>query len=292
MRFYPRILPVAVGIVSAGILIWPSAAAETSTPIPNLSGQWGRAGLFRFEPPQSGPGPVTNTSRFPDTIERVGDYTNPILTPQSAEIVKKRGDAQLAGINFPDPRNQCRPEPPPFILALEFEIRILQRPHEIDFQYVYGNQLRRIRMNSSHSQHVTPSVYGDSIGHFEGDTLVVDTVGVMTGPLAMVDIFGTPYSESMHLIERYRLIDGETAAKAVPARATPWGNEIDPDPKKAGLQVEFTVTDPVAFTMPWSAVVTYRPLNGDWLEVACAENNGLYFQYDGGSFPHANEPDF
>jgi len=292
MRFYPRILPVAVGIVSAGILIWPSAAAETSTPIPNLSGQWGRAGLFRFEPPQSGPGPVTNTSRFPDTIERVGDYTNPILTPQSAEIVKKRGDLQLAGANFPDPRNQCRPEPPPFILALEFEIRILQRPDEIDFQYVYGNQLRRIRMNSSHSQHVTPSVYGDSIGHFEGDTLVVDTVGVMTGPLAMVDIFGTPYSESMHLIERYRLIDGETAAKAVPARATPWGNEIDPDPKKAGLQVEFTVTDPIAFTMPWSAVVTYRPLNGDWLEVACAENNGVYFRYDSNPFPHADKPDF
>jgi hypothetical protein len=292
MRSHPRILVMAVSLISAGIFIWPTSAAETSTPIPNLSGQWGRAGLFRFEPPQSGPGPVTNTSRFPDTIERVGDYTNPILTPQSAEIVKKRGDLQLAGANFPDPRNQCRPEPPPFILALEFEIRILQRPDEIDFQYVYGNQLRRIRMNSSHSQHVTPSVYGDSIGHFEGDTLVVDTVGVMTGPLAMVDIFGTPYSESMHLIERYRLIDGETAAKAVPARATPWGNEIDPDPKKAGLQVEFTVTDPIAFTMPWSALVTYRPLNGDWLEVACAENNGLYFRYDGASFPHADKPDF
>lgn len=292
MRSHPRILVMASGLVSAGILIWPSTAAEIPTPIPNLSGQWGRAGLFRFEPPQSGPGPVTNTSRFPDTIERVGDYTNPILTPQSAEIVKKRGDLQLAGANFPDPRNQCRPEPPPFILALEFEIRILQRPDEIDFQYVYGNQLRRIRMNSSHSQHVTPSVYGDSIGHFEGDTLVVDTVGVMTGPLAMVDIFGTPYSESMHLIERYRLIDGETAAKAVPARATPWGNEIDPDPKKDGLQVAFTVDDPGAFTMPWSAVVTYRPLNGDWLEVACAENNGLYFQYGGASFPHADKPDF
>src|SRR6266478_3434511 len=123
---------------------------------------------------------------FPDSVERVGDYTNPILTPRSAEIVKKRGDLQLAGANFPDPRNQCRPEPPPFILALEFEIRILQRPDEVDFQYVYGNQLRRIRMNSSRSQHVTPSVYGDSIGHFEGDTLVVDTIGVMTGPLAMV----------------------------------------------------------------------------------------------------------
>ena len=292
MRHVVRAAVSSLIICSSFALVAHTPAASSAAPVPDFSGQWGRAGLFRFEPPQSGPGPVTNTSRFPDTIERVGDYTNPILTPQSAEIVKKRGDLQLAGANFPDPRNQCRPEPPPFILALEFEIRILQRPDEIDFQYVYGNQLRRIRMNSSHSQHVTPSVYGDSIGHFEGDTLVVDTVGVMTGPLAMVDIFGTPYSESMHLIERYRLIDGETAARAVPARATPWGNEIDPDPKKAGLQVEFTVTDPIAFTMPWSAVVTYRPLNGDWLEVACAENNGLYFQYDGASFPHADKPDF
>lgn len=72
-------------------LVARTQAANRAAPVPDFSGQWGRAGLFRFEQPPSGPGPVTNTSRFPDTVERVGDYTNPILTPQSAEIVKQRG---------------------------------------------------------------------------------------------------------------------------------------------------------------------------------------------------------
>src|SRR5213075_2969606 len=102
-------------LLNAASVAWLAGVTQSSAAVPDFSGQWGRAGLFRFEPPQSGPGPVTNTSRFPDTVERVGDYTNPILTPHSAEIVKKRGDLQLAGANFPDPRNQCRPEPPPFI---------------------------------------------------------------------------------------------------------------------------------------------------------------------------------
>jgi hypothetical protein len=282
---------LAASMVIAGAFACPALGAEGGA-IPHLFGQWGRAGLFRFEPPWSGPGPVTNTSRFPDTVERVGDYTNLILTPQSADVVRRRGAAQLAGANFPDPRNQCRPEPPPFILALEFEVQILQKNDEIDILYVYGHQIRRIRMNASHSAHASPSWYGDSIGHYEGDTLVVDTVGVKVGPLSMVDIFGTPHSEALHLVERYRLINGETASKAVPARATPFGNEIDQDTKKEGLQVEFTVSDPGAFTMPWSAVVTYRPLKGAWLEVVCAENNGLYFSYDADRFPHTDKPDF
>ena len=278
--------------VMAGGGFFSALAAAPETPSPDLSGLWGRAGLFRFEPPLSGPGPVTNTSRFPDTVERVGDYTNPILTPRSAEIVKKRGDEQLAGVNFADPRNQCRPEPPPFILALEFEIDVVQRKDEIDILYVYGHQTRRIRMNAPHPEHVTPSWYGDSVGHFEGNTLVVDTVGIKTGPLQMIDIFGTPYSKALHLVERYRLIDGEAANKAVPARATPFGNDIDPDAAKNGLQVEFTVEDPGAFTMPWSAVVTYRPLIGSWMEVVCTENNGRNFGYEGALPPHADKPDF
>ena len=284
-------LLLLTGALYPAALSWPALADERA-PIPNLSGQWGRTGLFRFEPPLLGPGPVTNISRFADTIERVGDYTNPILTPQSAEIVKRRGETQLAGINFPDPRNQCRPEPPPFILALEFEVQILQQKDQVSILYIYGHQIRRIRLNGAHPAQVTPSWYGDSVGHYEGDTLVVDTVGVKTGPLSMVDIFGTPYSEALHLIERYRLIGGEAASKAVPTRPTPFGNEIDPDTRKDGLQVEFTVEDKDTFTMPWSARVTYRPLLGEWKEVVCAENNDIYSTYAAGRFLHADRSDF
>jgi len=280
-----------IGVLLAAAVTWPTLAAERAA-VPNLTGQWGRLGLFRFEPPLSGPGPVTNTSRFADTVERVGDFTNPILTPQSADIVKQRGDAQLAGINFPDPRNQCRPEPPPFLLAVEFEVQIIQRRDEVLILYIYGHQLRRVRLNGTHPARLTPSWHGDSIGHYEGDTLVVDTVGVKTGPLSMVDIFGTPHSEALHLVERYRLIGGEAASKIVPNARTPWGNSIDPDIGKDGLQIEFTVEDKGAFTVPWSARVTYRPLLGEWQEVVCEENNGIYSGYDQGRVLHADKPDF
>src|SRR5580704_14173302 len=80
--------------------------------IPNFSGIWGHPSLG-FEPPLSGPGPVLNRSRLPtgesNFDQLVGDYTNPILKPQAAEVVKQRGETSLSGVAFPDPENQCRP---------------------------------------------------------------------------------------------------------------------------------------------------------------------------------------
>jgi hypothetical protein len=60
--------------------------------------------------------------------------------------------------------------------------------------------------NQPHPARLTPSWYGDSVGHNEGDTLVIDTVRVKIGPFAMVDMYGTPYSQALHLVERYRLL--------------------------------------------------------------------------------------
>jgi hypothetical protein len=54
-------------------------------------------------------------------------------------------------------------------------------------------------MNQSHPAQVTPSWYGDSVGRYEGDELVVDTVGVKIGPFSMLDWYGTPYTEALHL---------------------------------------------------------------------------------------------
>ena len=62
-------------------------------------------------------------------------------------------------------------------------------------------------MNQSHPAHVTPTWYGDSAGHYEGDTLVIDTEAVRIGPFATVDWYGTPHTEALHVVERYRLID-------------------------------------------------------------------------------------
>jgi hypothetical protein len=52
------------------------------------------------------------------------------------------------------------------------------------------------------------------VGYYEGDTLVIDTVGVKTDrPLAMLDMYGTPYTRALHVVERYRLLDYEAASE-------------------------------------------------------------------------------
>jgi hypothetical protein len=139
-------------------------------------------------------------------------------------------------------------------------------------------------MNAQHRQNLTPTWQGDSVGHYEGDTLVVDTIGIKAGPLATLDRYGTPFSDALHVVERYRLIDGEAAAEAMrnhrrayggsdaPARFDPYGMQLDVDPKKKGLQGEITVEDSGSFTTPWTGIITYQPVLAGWPEMACAEN--------------------
>jgi hypothetical protein len=70
-------------------------------------------------------------------------------------------------------------------------------------------------MNQPHPATVTPSWYGHSVGRYDGDTLVIDTVGIKSDrPFAMVDMYGTPYTKALHVVERYRLIDYEAAKEA------------------------------------------------------------------------------
>jgi hypothetical protein len=145
---------------------------------------------------------------------------------------------------------------------------------------------------------VTPSWSGDSIGRYDGDTLVIDTIGIKTGPLAMIDLFGTPHSEALHVVERYRLIDGAVATAAlarnaktnfiIPVEAS--GIVLDPDETHSGLQIAFTVEDDGVFTAPWSAQVTFRHAANEWGEDVCAENMREY--YANSAIPTADKPDF
>ncbi len=259
-----------------------AASAQEAAPVPDFSGMWGR-NSFAYESPSSGFGPVENVQRLPngnrDRTTLVGDASNPILTPRAAAIVKKFGDISKSGAGFPDPNNQCWPEGPPYIFRI-LETQILQRPGEIVILYSFDHQARHIYLNRPHPQHVVPSWYGDSVGHFEDDTLVVDTVGVKVRPFSMIDRFGTPYTEDMHLVERFRLIDPGTA-KAVMARNERANGRIGPDggggradPNDTGkaLQISFQVEDPQVFTAPWSATVTYRRDLEALTERVCPEN--------------------
>jgi hypothetical protein len=275
---------------------------QSTASVPDFSGIWGHPFLTGgLEPPLSGPGPVTNRSRrngVSSIYEFVGDYTNPILQPWAAEVVKKHGEISRTGVTYPTPGNQCWPEPLPFIFR-NLGMTLLQQPHQITILYSDNHEVRRVRLNQPHPARVTPSWYGDSVGHYEGDTLVIDTVGVKTGPLAMVDVYGTPFTEALHVAERYRLLDYEAAKEAqkrggienAGVGSTGWAP--DPNYKGNGLQLQFTVEDEGVFTMPWSAMITYRrPSVTQWEEIVCAENPHEYYAGKVTAVPTADKPDF
>jgi hypothetical protein len=290
-------------LTAATTLSAAAPAAPSTAFIPDFSGIWAHPGLG-FGPELSGPGPVRNTSRLPSgagNFDRlIGDYTNPILKPEAATIVKQRGEISASGRAFPDPDNQCLQNPVPYIFW-NFDIQLLQERDKVTIIYQHDSDHREVRLNQPHPKKVVPSIHGDSVGHYEGDTLVVDTVGVKLGPYRMLDRLGTPYTEALHVVERYRLIDYDATKAAMDRYEKEWprvGDNIDRTYRGKGLQLEFKVEDPRVFTMPWSASQTYsRALRTMWDERVCAENIGHYYEYTYYSdkdahVPTAAKPDF
>ena len=198
---------------AAAILALPALADDGASGI--LGVHWGK-NVFNFEGMPSGPQPLRNLSRFPNgkanNGQLVGDYHNPILTPEAAAIVKQKGELAIAGKGFPNTQDQCRAIAPPFAYAMQLSFAMLPATGgDITIVYDGNTNVRRIRMNGTHPAKLEPSPTGDSVGHWEGDTLVIDTIGVRVEAFTSVDRFGTPQSEAMHIIERYRLIDGAVA---------------------------------------------------------------------------------
>ena len=107
--------------------------------------------------------------------------------------------------------------------------------------------------------------YGESVRQYEGNTLVIDTIGL--NDKTVVDVYRTPHTEKLHVVERWRLIDDGKA-----------------------LEVKFTVEDADTFYQPWSAIQRYRRVQRVLDEQVCAENNTInLFDY---RMPVAEKPDF
>jgi hypothetical protein len=298
------LLGVVPGFGQSAMPVGPmSGGAQAS--IPDFSGIWAHP-FLGFEPPLLGPGPVRNKVRRPNGTSNpdqlVGDDSNPILKPEAAALVRKRGEISLSGRAFPDPDNQCSYQPVPYIFW-NFEIQILQRPDKIVILYNHDHEWREVRLNQPHPIKVTPSWHGDSVGHYEGGTLVIDTVGVKVGKYSAIDRLGTPYTEALHVVERYRFLDYEAAIAAQERAQKEWtpvaAYPVDPDDKGRGLQLEFTVEDDGVFAMPWIAAITYRrALRKAWDEHICAENaagndfNVQYYSDKDARIPTADRPDF
>jgi hypothetical protein len=302
------LLVISAAAAAAGAIATPAAAqtvaaaagpvgspTQGTASIPDFSGVWNHPSLPWFEPLLTGPRPVMNLSRrngVSNYDQLVGDYKNPILQPWAARVVKTYGDMSLAGITYPNPSNQCWPEPPPFMFKHN-NVEMFQYPDRITM--VYSGDMRQVRMNQSHPAEVTPSWFGDSVGHYEGDTLVIDTVGIRTDrPYAMIDLFGTPYTKSLHLVERYRLITAEEAkvGLAQDNKENQHFGDISHSPGGKYLQLHLTVEDAGVFTTPWTVTITYGRDPDGWHETVCAENRHEYYYKQDSDVPTANNPDF
>ncbi len=287
---------------TAVMLAWPAFAADDASGFMGV--RWGK-NAFNFEPMPSGPQPLKNLSRRPDGTanagQLVGDYHNPILTPEAAAVVKQKGELAIAGKGFPNSQDQCRPIAPPFTFAMQLGFAMLPtKDGDITIIYDQNANVRHIRMNAAHPAKQAPSPMGDSVGHLEGDTLVVDTVGVKVDRFTSVDRFGTPQSDAMHVVERYRLIDGALAKAAADTYekregAVGGGGRVagyNPDTSLKGLQLDVTMEDPKVFTAPLTARVTYRRLMTEWMESVCADNPVEHYKDEWIGLPKADHPDF
>jgi len=279
-----------IGLLCVGL----AGAQDAATP--DVSGGWSRL-TFGFEPPPTGQGPIGRYNNQPNSG---GNFNNPILTPSAAAVVKQRSETLRSGVDYPNPSLNCWPMVSPYIFRVQ-EFSIIQKKDEVVFIFMQDHQVRRARLNAQHPAKLTPSWYGDSVAHYEGATLVVDTVGYKLGPMPIVDQFGSPFSEALHVVERYRLVDDDVAKGAQERNvreqgpvATEQAAFVDENYKGKGLKVEFTVEDKNVFNTPWSASVTMRRAGG-WIENVCAENFREYYSTANNGFteiPKADKPDF
>jgi hypothetical protein len=276
----------AVDVYAAGndvIDAVPNSPPATLSPAPrgdnhpDISGMWTRGATVTtpFQPPPSGPGPVlsvvaTGTKTNDDgAVYRQGDYRAPILQPWAAAVVRAHAVSEHRGKLVRSAKETCWPMGVPYILELNLRAQIIDADKQVVFLYEQLMQQRIVRLNAAHPANLKPSWYGDSVAHWEGDALMVDTVGL--DQRTWMDGFGTPHTDKLHVVERYHLRNPNM------------------------LEVLFTVEDPGAFTTPWSAIATYRKdrsTSQPYTEVVCAENNRDESTGQLYPIPIAQTPDF
>jgi hypothetical protein len=257
----------------------PALAGERDGSIPDLSSNnaaW-VFGLGDYVAIPGEPSPTRNDPAHPYVSNnefratgaqptfRVADLSNPNIKSWAKEIMKRENDKALSGGMPFSWRASCMPSGvPAFMMAAVEPIHFVQTPKQVTMIFSGDAQVRRVYLDVPHSADPKPSWYGESVGHYEGDTLVVDTIGL--NDKTFIDNYRTPHTEKLHVVERYRLVDGGKM-----------------------LEVTFRIEDPDTFYQPWSALGRLRRVQMGMHEEACAENNQHLFDYH---IPVAEEPDF
>jgi hypothetical protein len=254
------------------------AAIPNFGPTPTTAWSTNRPTSDDFIPPPSGAGPVLSDPAHPyvpngggrQPTYRIADLTNPILKPWVIEKMKKANDDVMAGKVPYIARERCWPAGVPAlnIYTRGQPIYFIQTPKEVLIVNELNTQIRHIYLNVPHSAQPTPTWYGESVGHYDGDELIIDTIGL--NDKTFVDNYRTPHTDQLHVVERFKMIDGGKT-----------------------LQVTMTVDDPGAYNMPWKAIQRWRRTEDRaMLEEYCAENNVAFFGYDVVPIPQADKVDF
>jgi hypothetical protein len=237
----------------AFLICAPIAGASAASPErPDFTGYWQHSPVLQYRPVPGIAAPVRGKEIKDATNSQIlieGDETSPILQPWAAAEVAKRAESRRVGLQIPTQTEECRASGVPGVLTLTAPVQFLQQPNETVIIYQRDHQVRHIAMNVPHTNNPPLTWYGESVGHYEGDALVIDTIALKG--MSSVDGFGTPHTEALHVVETYRLAEG--------------GKKLE-----ATIRVE----DPGAYTAPWSGVMVYDRINVPALsEEVCAENN-------------------
>lgn len=283
--YFSQVSLCSVSVVlclALGAVISPLAIGQESS-IPDFDQggvAWIGIGNELGQPPE-GPGPVTFDPAHPyisnaeaartgvDANFRVADLTNPILLPWIVESLREQNEIALSGAAAFDQKTRCWPPGvPSFHLNPVLPIYILQTADEVVMFLEPNHEVRRVAINQPHSDNPEPSWYGESVGHYEGDTLVVDTIGF--NDITDIDNYRTRHTTKLHIVERFSIVEE--------------GNI---------LEVVIQVEDEGAFTTPWSAIRRFRRVEDrPLIETVCPENNETYFGFDVMPMPQDDTPDF
>jgi hypothetical protein len=261
----------------AGAAPLHAAAAPSVPDFYRNSTAWSTRDGKALEPPPAGApgarGPIGNHPDHPSRgnntgrpTPRIGNDTSPLLTPWAADLMRQTRESIVAGGPVFDPSERCWPPGVPAIISFGVApMYFLQNPDEVTIVYERGQLARHVYLNRPHAPNPKPSWHGESVGHYEGDTLVVDTIGL--DDRSFIDIFNVPHSKALHVVERYRIVGSK-------------------------LQVILTVDDPGAFTQAWSASKTFDGEDAPMQEILCQEAGEERFIKGVRPMPAATKRDF
>jgi hypothetical protein len=210
------------------------ARVESASSTPDISGLWTR---------------LRDPSHSPINLD-FGKSISP-MTPWAEARFKAANSVYRSSspsTDLSDPIFNCFPPGVPRIYMLNFPVQIVQISGQVLMLFEFDHFVRRIYTDGRpHDNSVGALWMGDSIGRWEGDTLVADTISF--NDKTTLDREGYPHSDAMHLVERIRRVD------------------------QGSLVIDFTVDDPKAYTKPWGAKLIFQ-LKPDWkiMEHVCEDN--------------------